>query len=70
MTPIPTSTDLMPKDQPRPNQGRRLAPEFVIAVALGTIPYRWSGRLLEVDSLPVRAVLMALEKAGYKIVPR
>ncbi|EJN14723.1 hypothetical protein PMI42_01696 [Bradyrhizobium sp. YR681] len=66
MTPLPTSIDLMPAV---PDQGRRLDPEFVIAVALSTVPYRWSGRLLSEESLPVRAVLIALKEAGYRIVP-
>jgi hypothetical protein len=69
MAQIPTSVDLMPSDRPAPDQGRRLDPDFVIAMALSTVPYRWSGKLLSEDSLPVRAVLMALEKAGYRIVP-
>ncbi|MCS3725477.1 hypothetical protein [Bradyrhizobium betae] len=69
MTPLPTIIDLMPQERPAPDQGRRLDPEFVIAVALSTVPYRWSGRLLSEESLPVRAVLIALKEAGYRIVP-
>lgn len=59
----------MPADKPAPGRGQRLDPEFVIALALSTVPYRWSGRLLSEESLPVRAVLMALKEAGYRIVP-
>lgn len=70
MTPLPTSIDLMPADRPSPGPaGRQLDPDFVIALALSTVPYRWSGRLLSEDSLPVRAVLLALKEAGYRIVP-
>ncbi|WP_445222229.1 hypothetical protein ACKWRH_21475 [Bradyrhizobium sp. Pa8] len=69
MTPLPTAIDLMPQDRPASGQGHRLDPDFVIAVALSTVPYRWSGRLLSEDSLPVRAVLIALKEAGYRIVP-
>lgn len=69
MTPLPTIIDRMPADRPAPDQGRQLDPDFVIALALSTVPYRWSGRLLSEDSLPVRAVLIALKEAGYRIVP-
>ena len=69
MTPLPTIIDRMPQDRPAADQGQRLDPDFVIAVALSTVPYRWSGRLLSEDSLPVRAVLIALKEAGYRIVP-
>lgn len=69
MTPLPTAIDRMPQDRPAPGAGQRLDPDFVIALALSTVPYRWSGRLLSEDSLPVRAVLMALKEAGYRIVP-
>ena len=60
----------MPADKPVPGRGQRLDPEFVIALALSTVPYHWSGRLLSEESLPVRAVLMALKEAGYEIKPR
>lgn len=62
--------DLAPVFARKPRAGPILDPDEVIAAALSMIPYRWSGRLLAVDSLPVRAVQEALHKAGYKIVPR
>jgi hypothetical protein len=70
MTTLPTSRDLMPADRPAPGEGQLLDPDFVIAMALSTIPYRWSGKLLDVTSQPVRAVRMALDKAGYEIKPK
>ena len=64
--PLPTIVDLMPRD---PSAGPPYPPEFLIALALSTIPFRWSGRLLSEESIPVTAVLNALKSGGYKIVP-
>jgi hypothetical protein len=54
----------------KPTASPLLEPAEAIAVALSMIPYKWSGRILSDDSLPVRAVLQALDHAGYKIEPR
>lgn len=70
MTDLPVSIDLMPLEARKPRAGPLLDPDEVIAAALSMVPYRWSGRLLSTESLPVRAVQDALHKAGYKIVPR
>lgn len=70
MTRLPASIDLMPADRPAPGEGGQLDVDFVIAMALSTVPYRWSGKLLDETSLPVRAVRTALDKAGYEIKPK
>ena len=72
MTALPSIIDRMPPSEPR------LLPKRVVAVALNSVPHEWwpgkkskGGRaLLSEDSLPVRAVLLALDKAGYDVVER
>ncbi len=54
----------------KPTASPLLEPGEAIACALSMIPYRWSGRLLDESSLPVRLTLQAIHDAGYKIVPR
>jgi hypothetical protein len=60
----------MPKLRAKPGEGRLLEPKRVIAIALSTVPAGWGDRMLKDESLPVRAVLTALDKAGYVIVPK
>jgi hypothetical protein len=67
---LPTIIDRMPLQSRKPRAGPLLEPDEVIACALSMVPYRWSGRMLSENSLPVRAVLQALEMAGYEIVVR
>lgn len=70
MSRLPTSVDRMPIEARKPRAGPLLDPGEVIALALSSIPYRWSGRALGEDSPPVREVINALHLAGYKIEPR
>lgn len=70
MTDLPLSIDRMPLQSRKPRAGPLLEPGEVIACALSMVPYRWSGRMLGENSLPVRAVLQALHQAGWKIEPR
>lgn len=64
--PLPIIVDLMPRD---PSADPPYSPSFLIALALSAVPYRWSGRLLGEESIPVTSVLDALRRGGYKIVP-
>lgn len=63
---LPVRIDVMPRE---PSAGPPFTASFLIALALSAIPYRWSGRLLSEESLPVRAVRETLRRGGYKIVP-
>lgn len=65
-TKLPTRTDRMPRD---PSAEPPYTPSFLIALALSTIPYRWSGHILGEESVPVTSVLDVLKRGGYKIVP-
>lgn len=66
---LPVSVDLMPREAREPSAGPIFTPKLLIAVALSTIPYRWTARLFSEESVPVLAVLEALKRGGYKIVP-
>lgn len=67
---LPVIVDRMPLEVRKPRAGPLLDPDEVIALALSSVPYRWSGRALSETSQPVQEVLTALHLAGYKIVPR
>ena len=66
---LPVRIDLMPREARDPSAENLYTPRLLIAVALSMIPYRWSGRVLSEESIPVSAVLDALRLGGYKIVP-
>lgn len=66
MSALPKSTDRMPEAKP---DGPPFSPAFLIAASLSMISHSWSGKLLSEESIPVNAVLDALKKGGWKIVP-
>jgi hypothetical protein len=65
MTALPARTNLMPDEAPA-----RLSPAVVIAIALTSLDEKWAGHILSETSRPVWTVTDALDKAGYKIVPK
>jgi len=62
---LPARTDLMPDEAPA-----QLSPAVVIAVALTSLDEKWAGRILSETSRPVWTITDALDKAGYRIVPK
>ena len=66
---LPVRIDQMPREAREPSAAPLLSPKLLIALALTAIPYNWSGRLLSEESVPVLAVLDALKRGGWKIVP-
>ncbi|HYM33370.1 MAG TPA: hypothetical protein VEU47_18875 [Candidatus Cybelea sp.] len=62
---LPDRIDRMPDEAPD-----RISPALVIAIALTSCDERWAGRLLSETSRPVWTIIDALDKAGYKIVPK
>ena len=66
---LPVVIDRMPREAREPSAEPIYSARFLIALALSTIPYRWSGRILAEESAPVDAVLEALKAGGWKIVP-
>jgi hypothetical protein len=66
---LPVRIDMMPREAREPSAKPFFTPSFLIALALSAIPFRWSGRLLSEESIPVCAVLDALRQGGWKIVP-
>lgn len=67
--PLPRIVDLMPREGREPSAAPPYSIQFLIALALCMIPYRWAGRPLTENSYPVRTVLTVLKWGGYKIVP-
>lgn len=63
---LPVIVDRMPRD---PSAEPPYSAPFLIALALSTVPFRWSGRILGEESIPVTAVLDMLKRGGFKIVP-
>lgn len=65
--PFPESVDLMPRENSAlpPYGYRRL-----IAFALSICDVKWAGHILSETSIPVNQVLDALDKGGWKIVPK
>lgn len=66
---LPVSVDLMPNEARVRDAQPILKPAEIIAIALSMVPYRWSGRVLSEESVPVTAVIEALKRSGWKIVP-
>jgi hypothetical protein len=64
------SIDPIPIESRKPRAGPLIEPEEAIMIALQSIPAEWWGRVIRPDSLPVQAVLQAIERTGYKIVAR
>jgi hypothetical protein len=65
MTALPARVDLMPDEAPK-----QLSPALVIAIALTSLDEKWAGRILSETSRPVWTITDALDKAGYKSVPK
>lgn len=63
---IPVIVDRMPQEA---SADPPYSPAFLIALALSTVPYSWSGKLQGEESIPVTSVISTLKRGGYKIIP-
>lgn len=54
----------------RPSAGPLVEPAEAVAIALSMLPAKSTGQLCTPDCAAVRHVLLALQMAGWKIVPR
>lgn len=65
--PLPDRVDLMPS---APSAAPHYSARFLIALALSTVDVKWAGHILSEQSIPVNQVLDALDRGGWKIVPK